>query len=296
MEINKPKKFLSDDGIFNFLNILIICVLVFIVAYPILYSFFAPISSGDAVDRGAVMFFPVEFTLSAYRNIFSYQLFWRSYANTIFYTLTSSTFSMVLTLTASFALMHKKLHFMRLLNLFMMITMFFSAGMIPTFILMNDLNLRNPLGLIILGGASAFTIVIIRSAFMNVPKDLYNAAEIDGANDWQVFVNVGLPSIKPTIVVFWFMSAMGTWNAWLMASVLLRDENHIPLQLFLRRIIIQMQDMGELATIADQFAMQHSPLTTIYALIIMSMIPVFIVFPVMQKYFKRGIMEGGIKA
>jgi len=296
MEINKSKGFFSDDSIFNFLNVLFICLLVFIVAYPVLYSFFASISSGQAVDAGWVVFFPREITFAAYEAIFQENLFWRSYANTIMYTAGASTFTMTLTLTAAFALKYKQLHFMRLINWFMMITMFFGAGLIPTFILMSDLNLRNPLGLIIMGGASAFTIIIVRSAYMGVPGDLYDAAEIDGANDWLVFRKVGLPSIKPTIVVFWFMSAMGTWNAWVMASVLLRDENHIPLQLFLRRIVIQMQELGEMATIADQFAMVHSPLTTIYALIIMSMIPVFIVFPVMQKYFKRGIMEGGIKA
>lgn len=296
MEINKSKGFFSDDSIFNFVNVLLICLLVFVVAYPVLYSFFASISSGQAVDAGWVVFFPREVTFAAYHAIFRESLFWRSYANTILYTVGASTFTMVLNITAAFALKYKHLHFMKLFNWFMMITMFFGAGLIPTFILMSDLGLRNPLGLVIMGGASAFTIVIIRSAFLGVPKDLYDAAEIDGANDFHVFKNVGLPSIKPTIVVFWFMAAMGTWNAWVMASVLLRNENHIPLQLFLRRIIIQMQELGEMAAIADQFAMVHSPLTTIYALIVMSMIPVLIVFPVMQKYFKRGIMEGGIKA
>jgi len=296
MEINKSRRFFSDDSIVNFVNIFLICLMVFIVAYPVLYLFFASISSGTAVDRGAVIFFPREITFDAYRNIFTYQLFWRSYANTIGYTIATSTFSMSITLTAAFALTYKKLHFMRLINFFMMITMFFSAGIIPTFIVMNDLNLRNPLGLIIFGGASAFTIIIIRSAFYNVPRELFDAAEIDGANDFQVFTNVGLPSIKPTIVVFWFMSAMGTWNAWIWASILLRQEEHVPLQLFLRRIIIRMEDIGEMATIADQFAMVHSPLTTIYALIVMSMLPIFVVFPIMQRYFKRGIMEGGIKA
>jgi len=185
---------------------------------------------------------------------------------------------------------------MKFFTWMMLFTMWFGAGLIPRFILFSDLNLRNPLGLIIGGGASAFFIIVVRSAFKNVPKELYDAAAIDGANDFQVFTNVGMPSIKPTIVVFWFMSAMGTWNAWLWASVLLRDINHIPLQLFVRQMIQRIDELAEMDTITDIFEQLHSPLTTTYALIMMSMIPVLIVFPIMQKYFKRGIMEGGIKA
>jgi len=287
------RRIFSDDNIFNVINKFLILIFAVIVAYPILYIFFASISSGRAVDTGQVIFFPREITFASYSYIAGDMIFWRSWLNSIILTGLGSIFSMLISTTGSYALSRKTMPGVRIFAFMLLFTMWFNAGMIPTFINLSDLNLLNFPGLIIAFGLSPFIVIILRSAFLSVPKEIEEAARIDGASDLKVFALISLPSIKPTIAVTWLMYGMARWNGFFWAMIVLNDETQIPLQVFLRRLIILREQQIEMAEV---FAFgDHSFTTIVYAVIVCSIIPILIVFPFMQKYFKRGIMEGGIK-
>ena len=287
------RKYITEDRIFNFCNKALVLFFTFLVFYPLMYILFASISSGFMVDTGQVRFFPREMTFSAYRMIWTDWLFWRSYANAIFLTTVGSIFSMIVTTTGAYALSKKYLPGTRVFNFLVMFTMWFSAGMIPTFLNLQSLGLLNYGGLIIGFGVSAFNVVILRSAFLGVPSELLDAGKIDGANEIQVMRHISVPSIRPAIATVWLLYGIGRWNGWFWAMVVIREEQWIPLQVYLRTLIvvrdIQIEAM-DFIILAD-----HSTSTIIYATIICSIVPILIIFPFMQKVFKRGIMEGGLK-
>ena len=287
------KKFFTEDRTFNFFNKFLTLFFTFLVFYPLMFILFASISSGHMVDTGQVTFFPRELTFSAYRVIWTDWLFWRSYANAIFLTVVGSLFSMIVSTTGAYALSKKYLPGNRIFNFMVLFTMWFSAGMIPTFLNLQQLGMLNYAGLILGFGVSAFNIVILRSAFIGVPGELLEAGKIDGANEFQLFRSIAVPSIRPAIATVWLLYGIGRWNGWFWAMVVIHDEQWIPLQVYLRQLIVERSvqvEAADFVILAD-----HSIATVIYATIICSIIPILIVFPFMQKVFKRGIMEGGLK-
>ena len=287
------RKTFSDDRIFDFLNKFILCIFVFLVAYPLLYVIFASISSGRAVDTGMVTFFPVDVTLSAYREVAGDMLFWRSYGNSVLMTVLGTIYSMVISMTGAYALSRKHAPGSRVMNFFLVFTMWFSAGTVPIYLNLQGLNLLNFGGLIIGFGISAFSIIILRSAYITIPSELQDAAKIDGANEFQNFFLISTPNIKPTIATVWLLYGIGRWNGFFWAMIIITDLQWMPLQVYLRRYIVQrtalLEDFGLYAVTL------HSHQTIIYAIIVCSIIPIFIVFPFMQRVFQRGVMEGGLK-
>jgi len=245
------------------------------------------------VDTGQVIFFPREVTFSAYQVIWTDWVFWRSYANAILLTTVGSIFSMLLSTMGAYALSKRYLPGVRFFNFMVLFTMWFSAGMIPTFLNLQELNMLNYAGLIMGFGISAFNIVILRSAFFGVPSELLEAGKIDGANEAQTMRHISIPSIRPAIATVWLLYGIGRWNGWFWAMIVVTDQRWIPLQVYLRTLIVVRATQIE----ASDFIIlaQHSTQTVIYATIICSIIPVLIIFPFMQKVFKRGIMEGGLK-
>ena len=291
----RRKKILTGDNLFDFCVKFIIGLAVFLILYPVLFTFFASISSGWAVDTGRVIFFPVDVTFASYMQVVTESQFWRSYLNSILITGSQTILTMAVLLMAAFAFTKKQMPGFRLFTILMLITFFFSAGMVPQFINLGELGLRNMAGLILMGGGTGMiSILIVKSAYQGIPDGLLEASIIDGCNDFQTLWHIAIPSIKPTIAVLAFNQGVGSWNAWMWASLLLREERLIPLQLYLRNFIIRNQAMMEdmEAFINPDF----SATTLIYALIFAAMLPIIVVFPYMQRYFKRGIFEGGIKA
>ena len=288
------KKFFTNDRVFNMINTTLIAIFVFMVLYPVFYTFSASISSGRAVDSGRVAFLPVELTFSAYQSVIQDTLFWRSYGNAIFITVFGTLFSMFISLTGAYALSKKDLPGHRLFNLLLVVTMWFSAGMIPMFINFQELGLLNSLwGLVIGFGVGAFNIVLLRGAFQGISNELFEAAKIDGANNLQIFARIALPSIKPTMVTVWVMYGISRWNGFFWAQIMLSDENRIPLQVYLRQLIVNREANMEFAM--DISSVTHSHSTLIYAVIVVSMIPILLVFPYIQRFFKKGLMDGGVK-
>ena len=290
---SKSKKFFTEDRTFNFVNKLLVLFFTFLVFYPLVFILFASISSGHMVDTGQVRFFPRDLTFAAYRVIWTDWLFWRSYANAIFLTAAGSLFSMFVSTTGAYALSKAYLPGNRFFNFMVMFTMWFSAGMIPIFLNLQSLNLLNYGGLILGFGVSAFNIVILRSAFAGVPNELLEAGRIDGANELQVFRHISLPSIRPAIATVWLIFGIGRWNGWFWAMVVVHEEQWIPLQVYLRTLIVLRSIQVEATDFIVLAA--HSTATIIYATIVMSIIPILVIFPFMQNVFKRGIMEGGLK-
>jgi len=288
------KKFLNNDHVFDIINLGLIIILVIMVLYPLIYSLFASISSGRAVDSGRVTFFPQEITFSAYRHIITDTFFWRSYANTIFITVLGTSFSMIISLTGAYALSKKDLPGHRLFNFILIFTMWFNAGMIPMYINFRDLGLLDSYWGVIVGfGVIAFNIILLRGAYQGIPKDLLEAAKIDGASEFQAFYKVCLPVIKPTVVTVSLMYAITRWNGFFWAMIMLRDPLMVPLQVYLRNVIVEREMATEFASNLAEVTHSHS--TVIYAIIIASMIPILIIFPYIQRFFKKGLMDGGVK-
>jgi len=293
IKINK-NKFFTNDRVFNVINTTLIAIFVIMVLYPVFYTIAASISSGRAVDTGRVTFLPVEITLSAYRSTIADAMFWRSYWNAIFITVFGTLFSMFISLTGSYALSKKDLVGHRVLNLLLVLTMWFSAGMIPMFVNFQELGMLNShWGLIVGFGVSAFNIILLRGAFGGISSEMFEAAKIDGANELQVFYKIAVPSIKPTMVTVWVMYAISRWNGFFWAQIMLHEIELVPLQVYLRRIIIDREANLEFLQVAGEVT--HSQSTLIYAVIVLSMIPILIIFPYLQKFFKKGLMDGGVK-
>jgi len=289
------KKFITGDRVFNFVIKCILGLLVLLIMYPVMYTFFASISSGWAVDTGQVVFWPVDMTFASYRLVIVEEMFWIAYRNSIFITAAQTIMTMFVLLMAGYAYTKKEMPGFRLFTIIMLISFFFSAGMIPQFLNLGELGIQNMAGLILMGGGTGmFSIIIVKSAYQAIPDGLLEASVVDGCNDFQTLWYIAIPGIKPTIAVLAFQQAIGSWNAWIWAQILLRQETHQPLQLYLRNFIIRRTAMLE--EVDAFFDSAFSSQTLIYALIFLSMLPIIVVFPYMQRYFKRGIFEGGIKA
>jgi len=294
VEQHYKKKFFTHDRVFNIVNTALIAIFTFMVLYPVIFTFSASISTGSAVDTGQVTFFPVGTTLSAYRTAVSDMMFWRAYWNAIHITFNGTLFNMFISLTGAYALAKKDLPGHRFFNLVLVLTMWFGAGMIPMFINFRDLNMLGSFwGLIVGFAVNAFNIILLRGAFQGTSGEMIEAARIDGANDFQIFYKIAIPSIKPTMVTVWVMFGIGRWNGFFWTMIMLNDPNMVPLQVYLRRIVIEREINIEFVQVINDVAHSHS--TLIYAIIMLSMIPILLIFPYISRFFRKGIMDGGVK-
>ncbi len=266
--------------------------------YPFVYVLSSALSSGAAVTTGQVTLFPVDFNLESFEYVVSDKVFWTSYANTMFYTIVGTVYSMALSSTGSYALSRKKLRGRKFFNLIVVFTMWFNAGMIPTYL--NFYNLgwieNNRWGIVCAFGIQAFNIVLLRNYFENVPESLEQAAMIDGANDFRIFWQIFMPLSKPALITVTLYYAIGRWNGFFWTMLLITDINKMPLQVWLRQKIIEKNALADdVANIIKMNDVMYNVDTIIYAIIVCSMIPVIIVYPYIQKYFTKGIMVGGVK-
>lgn len=265
--------------------------------YPFIYVLSSSLSSGNSVTMGKVLLFPVEFTIDAYKYVLSDKVFWISYANTIFYTVVGTFYSMVISSTGAYALSRKKLRFRKFFNLMVVFTMWFNAGIIPSYLNYKDLGIRDSrMGIIVAFGVTAFNIILLKNYFESVPESLEQAAMIDGASDFRIFWNIFLPLSKPALVTVTLYYAIGRWNGFFWSMILITDINKTPLQVYLRKMIVDKEQLAdEVASALFTSSATYSLDTIIYAIIVCSMIPVILVYPYIQKYFTKGIMLGGVK-
>ncbi|WP_191561384.1 carbohydrate ABC transporter permease [Metabacillus idriensis] len=263
--------------------------------YPFIYVFSASISSADAVIKGDVLLLPKDITFDAYKQVLTEPGIWMAYGNTIFYTVVGTLFSMFVTICGAYPLSKKRLKGRSFFAFFIAFTMWFNAGIIPTYLNLKTLGLLDTRTAIIVGFAvSTFLVFIMRSFFQSVPDSLEESAKVDGANDFQILWKIFLPLSKPALITVGLFYAVNRWNGYFWSMIVLTDESKIPLQVLLKKLIVEMSVKEDMANSLD-VASQSSAETVIYATIIVSILPIVAVYPYLQKYFVKGTMIGGIK-
>lgn len=296
-------KLTKSDIIFNFFNYIFIILVVAICLYPLIYVLSASISEPNKVNSGAMWLWPVDITWVGYKKVFSNPDIWSGYRNTIFYTVFGTLINLALTLPCAYALSKKKLPFKKVINFIILFTMFFSGGLIPLYMLVNNMHLLDTVWAVVLPtAASAYNIIITRT-FMEttIPDGLEEAAEIDGCGPFGIFFRVVLPLSAPIIAVMALFYGVGHWNSYFNEMIFLNDRDKLPLQVILREIIIVTQiSTGTNSSVGNveaktQAEMQQLAGVIKYSVMIVSTVPIIIVYPFLQRFFVKGVMIGSIK-
>lgn len=284
------------DKIFYLVNGIILGLLALIILYPLYFIIIASISDPDAVLAGKVVLYPVSITLSGFQKIIERHDVWRGYLNTIIYTAVTVILALVVTVPAGWALSRKTLPKKKLFMVFFIIPMFFGGGLIPFYNVMSSLHLVNTMWAVILPSIlSVWNLFMTKTFFeSSIPAGLIEAAKIDGAGQFRIFLSVVLPLSKAIIAVMALYYAVGQWNSYFNAMIFLQDENLYPLQLVLKEILIASESTvgGSGETILEQFRLANQ---LKYVSVIVSSVPVLMLYPFVQKYFAQGAMIGSLK-
>lgn len=284
------------DRIFDIVNYTLLALVALAVLYPMYFIIVASFSDPVAINNGQVRFWPVGFNTMGYEKIFENTKIWRSYSNTIFYTGVGTAINIILTLMLAYPLSRKKFFARKVLLLMVMFTMYFQGGMIPTYLWMNDLHLYNtPWVMVLLPAINVFNLIIAMNFISNnIPEELYEAASIDGCSHFTFFTRIILPLSKTIIVVLLLYYGVAHWNEFMNGLIYLRDEGLYPLQLTLRNILLQNQasGLGDVDSIIEQ---QKAAELIKYGAIIVSTLPVLVIYPFLQKHFEKGVMVGSVK-
>ena len=290
-------KFDKGSNIFFYtINTFILLLLAFIVLYPLYFIIIASISDPDAVLAGKVFLYPVSITFSGFSKILEKSDVWKGYLNTIIYTILTVVISLLVTIPAGWALSRKNLMFRKAFMVYFIIPMFFGGGLIPFYNVMSGLHLVNTVWAIILPSVlSVWNLFMTKTFFeSSIPNSLIEAAKIDGAGHFRTFITVVVPLAKPIIAVMALYYAIGQWNSYFNAMIFLQNEKLYPLQLVLKEILIATESTvgGSGETILEQYRLA----TQIkYVSVIVSSIPVLMLYPFVQKYFEQGVMIGSLK-
>ena len=284
------------DKIFRFFNGLFLGLLALIVLYPVYFIIIASFSDPDAVLGGKVVLWPVGINLEGYQKIMERTDVWQGYYNTIVYTLMTVVLSLLVTIPAGWALSRKTLPGKKFLMMYFIIPMFFGGGLIPFYNVMSSLGLINTIWAIVLPSIlSVWNLFMTKTFFeSSVPSGLIEAAKIDGAGHFRTFVSVVLPLAKAILAVMALYYAVGQWNSYFNAMIFLQDETMYPLQLVLKEILIATESTvgGSGETILEQYRMATQ---LKYVSVIVSSLPVLMLYPFVQKYFAQGVMIGSLK-
>lgn len=287
----------KGDLIYEIISISILLLLALIVIYPIYFIIIASISDPNAIFNGEVFLYPIGITFSGYQHLFEEELIWSGYLNTIIYTVLGTAFNIALTIPTGWALSREYLPGRKFIMSFFIITMFFGGGLIPYYLICSSLGLvDNPLILIIGGGVSVYNVFMCKSYFQtNIPKEIIEASEIDGCGELRTFFDIVLPLAKPIISVMILFYAVGHWNNYIDALIFISDEKYFPLQLILKNILVTAETnagSGSSETILEQLKLANQ---IKYSSIIVSSLPIIILYPFIEKYFDQGILVGSFK-
>jgi len=282
--------------VFNIFNILILSLLAIVTIYPFLHVLFASFSDPiKFASYNGIMLKPVGFSLEGYKAVLERKDIYTGYANTLFYVVAGTGINMIFTVSLAYALSRQNLYWGKFLMIMVIITMYFGGGLIPTYLLVRGMGLTNTRWAIILPSAiSTFNLIIMKSAFETIPVSLEEAAKIDGASPYTIMYKIILPLSLPTIAVIVLYYAVAHWNSWFSAMIYLRKQELYPLQLVLRAILRGNDTGGMLINTqsADKQALNE---ILKYSTIIVSIVPILILYPFLQKYFTKGVMIGAVK-
>ena len=297
----KKKNHIRDtagDRALEWVTRIVLALILIIVGYPVIYVVSCSFSSAKAIAAGQVLLWPVEPTLAGYEFVFQYDKVWIGYRNTIFYTFFGTIISVSLAVLCAYPLSKKHFQWRGFYTSFFLFTMLFSAGMIPTYIIKSRLGLVDTVWAVLLAGAlSIHNMIIVRTAFQNsIPGELFDAAQIDGANDFQCLTQIAIPLAKATISVITLYCIVGCWNDYFNAMLYLRNQDLFPLQLILRTILTAGESLDMTSVSATMLEKMNDGTQQIkYCLIVISTVPVLLAYAVVQKYFRKGVMIGSVK-
>lgn len=292
----KRRKQSFGDNVFDILVAMILFIAVIICVYPFLYVVSVSLSSGEAVNKGLVVLFPVDLNFDALSTVFHYKQLWVSYGNTIFYTVVGTVLNIIFTCLAAYPLSRKHFCFRKQLNFLLAFTMYFSGGLIPIYIVVTSLGLYNTRWAMILPSlVSAYNVMICRSAFESISEELFEEAALEGANDFTIMTKIAIPLIKPTLAVLTLYYAVARYNDFFNAMLYISKKSLEPLQLFLRRILLEASSEIMQTSHVDMAAASQSSLQVRYVCIVVSVIPIMLVVPLVQKYLVEGTMLGAVK-
>lgn len=287
----------AEDRILYVIVNLVLGLFTLVVLLPLIHILASSFSSGVAVSTGRVLLWPVDFSLIGYQTVFGHRLILSAYLNTIFYTVAGTLINLAVTLTCAYPLSRKDMPFRRSFMMIFLITMFFSGGLIPTYMLMAEIKFINTIWAMLIPGAlSVYNMILVRTYFSNsIPNELLEAAQIDGCSDVRYFFNIMLPLAKPIVAVVTLYYAVAHWNAYFNGMMYLNDQKLYPLQLVLRQILIANQiDLQDL-DVESMIARQGLADLLKYSLIVVSTAPIMCVYPFIQRYFIKGVMIGSVK-
>lgn len=301
---NKGKKMkrCKEDLIFDVSIFILLTLILVVVAYPLYWVIISSISDPGAVSGGKVVLRPIGFTFKGYLEVFKNSAVMRGFVNSIFYTVCGVLVNLVVTLPTAYALSRDRFGGKKIITVFYMITMFFGGGLIPTYLVIRNLHMLNTMWALILPGClSVYNMIVARTFFKsNISEELYEAAEIDGCTQAQFFFKIALPLSAAIIAILVLYYGVGHWNSYFSALVYISDSDKYPLQLVLRNILITNETaLSQTATTEAARAALREKQQIIdvmkYSLIIISSIPVLLLYPFIQKHFVKGVMIGSIK-
>ncbi|MCT4598028.1 MAG: carbohydrate ABC transporter permease [Vallitalea sp.] len=279
---------------FSIFNYILLSLIGFITVYPLLYVLAASISSSDAVVTGKVLLIPKEITFVAYKNILKDPNIWIGYANSIFITVVGTAVNLFVTISAAYPLSKKRLPGLKGFTFFFLLSMWFTAGMIPFYLNLKDLHLLNTrIAVIIAFAMTPFNMLLLRTFFSSIPKSLEEAAKVDGASEFFILSKIYLPLSKAGLATIGLFYAVTRWNGYFWNMIILRDNSKIPLQVMLKKMIVEAK-IAETVEGMD-IATNYSAETIIYSTIVISVIPMLLIYPYVQKYFTEGVMLGAVK-
>lgn len=291
----------NGEKIFRIVNNSVMIFLALITLYPMLYVVFASFSDpAELIKETGLLLKPAGFSLEGYKAVIESENVRLGFRNTLFYTIAGTTVNMLLTILGSYVMSRKGYLLKKPFMIMILITMYFGGGMIPTFLVIRDLHMLNTVWAIIIPGAiSTYNMIVLRLSFESVPDSLFESAIIDGANDWTMLWKIVVPLSKAGLATIALFYAVGRWGEWYSALVYLQKRRDLfPLQMFLRELLVlpNQNDPNYLQRVNDGAANSYVlKEVTKYATIVVSTVPILVVYPFLQKYFVKGVMVGAVK-
>ena len=293
------RKLETSELIFKIISYLFLTMFSIMCLYPLVFAVSASISGRQAVEYSQVVLLPKQIQFDAFKRMFSDNMFWNAYSNTLFVTLYGTLWAMLYSILGAYALSKRRLLFRKFFNFFLVFTMWFSAGIVPQYL--NYLNTKavfNGVGImddkwlvVIAMGMAAMNVILLRNAFENVPSEIEEAAIVDGATEFQVLSKVYIPMSKSTIATVALFFAISRWNGYFWARQMITNQNEHPLMVFIRLKLEEFTDAEAMAGWNEIYASD----SVVYALIVCSIVPILIIYPFIQKYFAKGVNVGGVK-
>lgn len=297
-KVHRAKRQSGFDNAFDIISTVLLVIALLIVLYPLYFVVIASVSDANAIATGQVVLLPKNVSFVGYKRILEDSSIWSGYYNSIIYTAASTILGVITTVMAGYSFSRKDLVGRKWLNLLYIFTMYFNAGLIPTYLTVKSIGLvGSPWAVILMGSVSVYNVIIARSFFTNnIPDELFEAASIDGCGNARFFFSMVVPLSKAIIAVIALYYAVAQWNGYFNSLIYLSKQEQFPLQLVLREILLGSQgiaaDVSDIEAIQE---MQRIAATIKYGVIVVASVPMLLLYPFIQKYFVKGVMIGSVK-